>query len=380
MPDPDADSLVDLLLAPPGAGGKLAPTLHVHRRPHPATFIRAHRLAQVLSQPPAAGQSVHVLSTGAIDLGSWLPLLASWASPQLTTLTIVTFSLADSYLTDLLSAVDSGRLAHGGLGLVTGLAVPRHDPAVAARIRAEFPPRGARFRFIPNHAKLLLASAPGLHLVIEASANLNVNRRIEQFCLTNDRDLYAFHSAWLSELLAVPERPALVHAERAPQVGYSFRCAGLGVLAATRDTDSRHAILRWKRAPSEDPAETARMAAAVVAVIRHYLPTLPAGAVVTVPPQGASAPGPYFAPYLARAVAAALGVPYRELLGRTDEKHFHGPWWSYQQTAYALTASAPAVLVIDDLITSGHTLRLSLAALNAAAIPAWGFAYNGRSS
>ena len=33
--------------------------------------------------------------------------------------------------------------------------------------------------------------------------------------------------------------------------------------------------------------------------------------------------------------------------------------------------------LLADLLSSGHTMKLALAALHAAGIPAWGFAYNG---
>jgi adenine/guanine phosphoribosyltransferase-like PRPP-binding protein len=35
------------------------------------------------------------------------------------------------------------------------------------------------------------------------------------------------------------------------------------------------------------------------------------------------------------------------------------------------------VLVVDDLATTGRTLRLSLAAIRSAGIPAFGFAFSG---
>jgi hypothetical protein len=46
-----------------------------------------------------------------------------------------------------------------------------------------------------------------------------------------------------------------------------------------------------------------------------WSPILPPGMVLTVPPQGASAPGPYAAESLGRAVVGALGLPFVEVLG-----------------------------------------------------------------
>ena len=42
-----------------------------------------------------------------------------------------------------------------------------------------------------------------------------------------------------------------------------------------------------------------------------------------------------------------------------------------------MNMAVPAAVVIDDLITTGKTMSLSLDALRAAETPAWGFALNG---
>ncbi len=106
----------------------------------------------------------------------------------------------------------------------------------------------------------------------------------------------------------------------------------------------------------------------------------PPGTVVTTPPQGASAPGPYAAEALGAAAADALGLPFAPMLRRTDCKLYHSPWDSRRQAPYVVEVPDPRpglVLVIDDLLTSGTTMRLSLEALRAAGIPSHGFIYSG---
>ena len=77
--------------------------------------------------------------------------------------------------------------------------------------------------------------------------------------------------------------------------------AGLGCWAATRSDRDRRAIKTWKRTAPFDPAPLAGFSAAVVELVGAWSPVLPAGAILTVPPQGALAPGP--------CAARALGVP-----------------------------------------------------------------------
>jgi hypothetical protein len=156
--------------------------------------------------------------------------------------------------------------------------------------------------------------------------------------------------------------------------------AGLGVWAANRSWQARTAVKRWKCTHPLDPDALAEFAGAVVGLIRAWSSVLPSGTVITTPPQGASAPGPYAANALGQAVAGALGRPFVAILERTELKRWHGPQQSLRQAPFACTLPAPApmlVLVVDDLITSGRTMRLSIEAIQAAGVAAFGFGFSG---
>ena len=156
--------------------------------------------------------------------------------------------------------------------------------------------------------------------------------------------------------------------------------AGLGVWAANRSYQARTRIKAWKRSAPFDLTELAGFAAAVADLIRAWSPIVPSGTVVTVPPQGASAPGPYAAEALGRAVADILGVPFAEALGRTEAKRWHGPHHALRQAPFVCTLPDPVptmVLIVDDLVTSGRTMRLSVEAIRAAGVAAFGFGFSG---
>jgi hypothetical protein len=155
---------------------------------------------------------------------------------------------------------------------------------------------------------------------------------------------------------------------------------GLGVGASTRRRTARAAIRRWKRARPFDPDERDGFAAALAGLVRSWSPVLPAGTVATVRPQDASTPGPYAALELGRAVAVALGVPLVEVLTRTEAKRWHGPLHALRQAPFACTLPAdPPVLllVLDELVTSGRTMRLSIEAINRGECAEFGFAFSG---
>jgi predicted amidophosphoribosyltransferase len=73
-------------------------------------------------------------------------------------------------------------------------------------------------------------------------------------------------------------------------------------------------------------------------------------------------------------------VPFVETLTRTEPKRWHGPHASMRQAPYLADLPAPAppmVLVVDDLVTSGRTMRNCIEAIRQAGAAAFGFAYRG---
>ena len=84
---------------------------------------------------------------------------------------------------------------------------------------------------------------------------------------------------------------------------------------------------------------------------------------------------------LGQRVAEALGLPFSgEVLTRTEPKRWHGPHSSLRQAPYVAALPDPAplmVLIVDDLCTSGRTMRHSIEAVRTAGAAAFGFAYSG---
>ena len=170
------------------------------------------------------------------------------------------------------------------------------------------------------------------------------------------------------------------------RLGHHQRTAGLGVWCANTSVEKRDLVKAWKRSFPYDVAILARFADDVASLIRAWSGNVFAGrVVVTVPPRGASLFGesaewPYAAEILAERVAGHLGFPFVPTLRRTDTKRLHGPWHSLKHSAYLADVPDPKpcmVLVVDDLITSGATMKLSLAAIRKAGIPAFGFSFSG---
>jgi hypothetical protein len=340
-----------------------------------------HRLAEVIGriQP---GSSVHYATAGDWSMHDLLLHLLAQTGPAHVTAS--SWSISEPAAQQVIRAIEDGRIL--SLRLLVDSRAPTFSPEALRLFKGAA--KLLRLTFV--HAKVCVIAPPsGPALVVLSSMYWTNNPRIEAGVIVADPAAVAFHLAWLEAELAgaslfdapASEAAPAPSAPRPARTGYSQRGAGLGVLCVTTSKDARGLMIGWKLAMREDTSCTARYADALCILIREWAPVLPAGSVVTCPPQGASAGGPYFAHALAAAVAARLGVPFQTLLSRTDVKTYHHPHAALQQTPFVATFPPgplpAAVVIVDDLITSGFTMRLSLAAIRAAGVPAFGFAFAG---
>jgi hypothetical protein len=170
------------------------------------------------------------------------------------------------------------------------------------------------------------------------------------------------------------------------RLGHHQRSAGLGVWSCNIASELRDKIKRWKNENPLNPAETAEFSASLEELVRLWAGnTFPGRVLVTVPPRGASAFGkasewPYAAGHLAESVSDRLGFPFALTLSRTSTKRHHGIHYSLAQGAFTFRMRLERpdlILVVDDLVTTGATMRLSLAAIRGAGVPAFGFCFSG---
>lgn len=92
------------------------------------------------------------------------------------------------------------------------------QPAFCAQLRETF--GDDCIRTTASHAKFVLMKADGWHVVVQSSMNLNQNKRLENFWITDDPDLFEAYSALVSDVFKVQgpgegfgEKPAVRRAE-----------------------------------------------------------------------------------------------------------------------------------------------------------------------
>lgn len=175
------------------------------RRRELLNLLRVSNAAKHLDHLPAPGCSIHAIMRGNYSFCDLIPAVLKLISPAtLGYVAATTLGFSQKAILQILDLIDSGGVAQ--FDFVCADFFAKSDQEICQFARTELTRRGSRFAAARCHAKiLLLAGSDGSRYVSESSANIRACRSIEQFALTNDPDLFAFHHQWIDELLDAPE-------------------------------------------------------------------------------------------------------------------------------------------------------------------------------
>lgn len=169
-------------------------------------------LAEVLPEIPEEGCSYHVISHGDVDALSYLTHVAK--TTPFDYVLISTWCMAMPDVDQLIDWLNAGRI--GELDFICGEIFPTQYPDETDKLfRLQAAGESLRLRIARNHAKIILAcnADDGIYYTMEGSANVNTNPRIEQTCLTRDRDLFEFYREFYDGIQSVYKNP---YAKRQP--------------------------------------------------------------------------------------------------------------------------------------------------------------------
>lgn len=154
---------------------------------------------EMILQLPAEGESVHIVIDGRFEPCDFIPAIRRLAHPAtIKNLELTTLGFNADNVACLMAGMDQGKI--GQVTVICGHYFQKAEAGLYELLVKEIGGRGGKVHGLRTHTKLfLLEMSDGRHFVIEGSGNLRSCRSIEQFCLTNDRDLLLFHRKWLSE-------------------------------------------------------------------------------------------------------------------------------------------------------------------------------------
>lgn len=147
-------------------------------------------LAEILPARIEPGDSWHVVSRGDIDSLSYVRHVLAGVS-HLDHLLMSTWCIAKNDLTEISNWLESGRVEQ--FDLYAGEIFPGSYGDEYEQMLAMCENYGARLVIAKNHSKVTLCSVDDYKIVVESSANVNTNPRIEQSALHHNADLHGFY-------------------------------------------------------------------------------------------------------------------------------------------------------------------------------------------
>jgi hypothetical protein len=155
-----------------------------------------------LQELPGHGESLHCIMSGSYHGWSLIPAFLSLIQPRkIKRLTLTTLGFSGRNGEHLLELIDQGEIE--AATLLCSCYFRDASKEVYEPLRAALAKRGQTLCAARCHAKImLLETADGRQFVIESSANLRSCQSIEQFTITQAPDLYAFHLAWIMDVVA----------------------------------------------------------------------------------------------------------------------------------------------------------------------------------
>lgn len=152
----------------------------------------------ILKELPEPGEALHLLSNGTYNLMNFIIFLTE-KFKVVDELFISTWATSTTNVNDLLKFFDNGIIKN--LNVLLGDYHKFKSRAEFGMLANGLMERKQRFCIFNNHVKLIIARKDADYIVVESSANLTSNPRLELHTISNNADLYTFHEQWMLQML-----------------------------------------------------------------------------------------------------------------------------------------------------------------------------------
>lgn len=176
--------------------------VNILKRDAKRKFINAMKREEVekfLTFLPEPGETLHIVANGKFDFWSFIPVIIELLGGKTSDFYGSTWTLNRENCHEMLDIYDKGKVS--SLNILTGLYFKQRESAVYATLLNGMIDRGQRYKCLENHAKIALLNNDKDYITIEGSANFTANPRVEQYAISNGKDLHAFHKAWMDDIL-----------------------------------------------------------------------------------------------------------------------------------------------------------------------------------
>lgn len=161
-------------------------------------FLKKEKANEVFTEIPKPGESIHIVSNGSFDYFNLIPICVDLMK-KCNEFYFSTWTMNRQNVEQLFKLYDENKIKTIN-GLV-GLYFKTREPQVFNDLYEGILKRGQKVFSNENHSKITLLENGKDFISICGSANFTANPRIEQFTVSNDKQLYEFHKGWMDEIL-----------------------------------------------------------------------------------------------------------------------------------------------------------------------------------
>ena len=163
------------------------------------TFLKKEKANEVFYELPASGESIHIISNGSFDYFNLIPFAIDLLGGNCNDFYFSTWTLNNQNSEAILKLYDDGKVK--SINALVGLYFKTRESAVFNMLYEGLLSRGQKLFANANHSKITLLDNGKDYIIIEGSANFTANPRIEQFVITNSKELHEFHKKWMDEII-----------------------------------------------------------------------------------------------------------------------------------------------------------------------------------
>ena len=153
---------------------------------------------ELIDRLPSQGETVHAIMNSLFKGVDLAPAIQRLAGKPARELIVTTLGFNRQDASCLCEMVERGEVQ--SLSLVCSNFFAEKDRGAHAHAVKRFAEVGARIAVSRNHTKLMLFDFGTEFYTVESSANLRSCNNLEQFALSNSKELFNFHKSWVMKM------------------------------------------------------------------------------------------------------------------------------------------------------------------------------------
>lgn len=162
-------------------------------------FSEVDNAVHLLKSLPGPGETIHAIMDSHFKGIDLVPAVIKLAGQPCRELIVTTLGFNRRDAACLCELKERGDVL--SLAMVCSNFFAEKDMGAFNYARERFEQSGSRLSVCRNHSKILLFDFGEFCYVNESSANLRSNNNIENFALSNSRDLFNFHKTWIMRVM-----------------------------------------------------------------------------------------------------------------------------------------------------------------------------------